>query len=83
MTLRIYNDTELPMPGPRFFRSFFLRGDYVLNLRFSNFDLISRDTNYFTIAPDGNWNSVAAMFGDSLSHSLPKSFLSPIRQERK
>ena len=61
----------------------FLRRERVLNLRFPNLDLIGRDTNHFAIAPDGNRNSVAAMFGDSLSYSLPKSLLSPISQRRR
>lgn len=59
-----------------------MRND-VLNLRLPNFHLIGRDTDYLAIAPDGNRNSVAPMFGDCLSHSLPKCFFGFVRQKER
>jgi len=53
----------------------------VLNLRLPNFDLLSKNTNYFAIAPDGNRNSISAMFGDRFGHSLPKRFFGFVCQK--
>ena len=60
-----------------------LMRDGVLYLRFSDLYLFSRDTNHFAIAPDGNRNSVAPMFGDRFGHSFPKCFFGFVCQKER
>jgi hypothetical protein len=48
--------------------------DSVLYLRFPENYLFSRDSNHFAIAPDGNRNPIAPMFGDRFCHSPAKGF---------
>jgi len=60
-----------------------LTRDRVFNLRFPNLDLFSRDKYHFAIAPDGNRNSISAMFGDRFSHSLAKCFFGFVCQKER
>jgi hypothetical protein len=60
-----------------------LTRDRILNLGFPNLYLIRRNTNHFPIAPDGNRNSVATMFGDRFGHSHPKCFFGSVCKRRR